>query len=325
MDSYEITDRFEQDGYVLVEDVLDPVTDLGPVMADYAGRLDELAQEWHARGVISSTYADLPFTRRFERVAAEAGPAGVEWIQYFDFSLPLGNVKADTPIHLSEPLFRLFTNPKLLDMVEMFVGPEILLNPIHHVRLKPRETLVPEKLRGGLTARTGWHQDQGVTLPEADETEILTVWFPVTEATVENGCLCVIPGSHRVGLVTHCPATGPAGQLRIPEPLLMARTPLPMTMRPGSVLFLHKLTEHSSLSNNSDSIRWSFDLRYQPVGKPTGRPVFPDFIVRSRSQPEREVRDWRVWADAWYEARAALSQARQPVFNRWTAEAPVCA
>ena len=252
--------------------------------------------------MINSPYSDLPFTQRFERVATEAGAAGVGWIQYFDFSLPLGNVRADSPIHLSEAVFNLVSNPELLDAVEAIIGPEILLNPIHHVRLKPRETLVPEHLRGGLTSRTAWHQDQGVTLPEADATNLLTVWLPVTEATVENGCLCVIPGSHRAGLATHCPGTGTDKQLRIPD-LLLEGTPVPVPMRPGSILFLHRLTEHSSLSNQSDGIRWSFDLRYQPVGQPTGRPVFPDFVVRSQVQPDSVVRDWHAWADAWVEAR----------------------
>jgi phytanoyl-CoA hydroxylase len=321
----EVADRFAADGYVLLEDVLDPATDLQPVVDDYAARLDELAEEWHAQGIISATYAGLPFAQRFARVAAEAGAAGVEWIQYFDFSLPLGSVKADTPIHLSEPLFGLLTNPRLLDVVETFVGPEILLNPIHHVRLKPRESLVPANLRGGLTSRTVWHQDQGVTLPEADDTDILTVWLPVTEATVENGCLRVIPGSHRSGLAIHCPGVATDRQLRIPDSLLFARSPLAVPMRPGSVLLLHKLTEHSSLSNNSDGIRWSFDLRYQPISQPTGRPAFPDFVVRSRAHPEAEVHDWRAWADAWLETRASLSEAREPVFNRWSAEAAVCA
>lgn len=60
----------------------------------------------------------------------------------FDFSLPLGNAKPDSPIHLSEAVFNLLSNPKLLDAVEAIVGPEILLNPVHHVRLKPREALV---------------------------------------------------------------------------------------------------------------------------------------------------------------------------------------
>ncbi len=324
MDRETLLERFEQDGYVLLEGVLDPATDLQPLVEDYAARLDELARTWYAQGALTSTYSGLPFTQRFERVAAEAGAAGVDWMQHFDFSLPLGNVKPDSPIHLSEAVFNLLSHPRLLNAVEGIVGPEILLNPIHHVRLKPREALVPETMRGGLTSRTAWHQDQGVTLPEADATNLLTVWLPVTEATVENGCLCVIPGSHRAGLATHCPGTSTDRQLRIPEPLL-AGTPVPLPMRPGSVLLLHRLTEHSSLSNQSDGIRWSFDLRYQPVGQPTGRPVFPSFVVRSRSQPERVVRDWRAWADAWYETRAALSGDREPVFNRWSAAAPVCA
>jgi hypothetical protein len=307
-----------------LEDVLDPAADLQPLVDDYAATLDGLAAEWRERGYIRSTYADLPFGQRFERVATEAGAAGVDWMQPFDLSLPLGNVQADSPIHLSAAVFGLLSNPKLLDVVEVLVGPEILLNPIHHVRLKPREELVTEAMRGGLTSRTAWHQDQGVALPEADATELITVWLPITAATVENGCLCVIPGSHRAGLATHCPGVNTDRQLRIPDKLL-AGAPRPVPMRPGSVLILHRLTEHSSLANRSDGIRWSFDLRYQPVGQPTGRPVFPSFVVRSRSDPARAVTDWRDWAAAWHEARASLSQDRAPVFNRWSADAPVCA
>ena len=39
-------------------------------------------------------------------------------------------------------------------------------------------------------------------------------------------------------------------------------------------LFLTKKTVHSALPNISDVIRWSFDLRYQPIGQPTGRDIF---------------------------------------------------
>jgi hypothetical protein len=41
--------------------------------------------------------------------------------------------------------------------------------------------------------------------------------------------------------------------------------------------------------------------------------------------PERVVADWRDWAAMWEEARVALMQRRDPVFNRWTAMAPGCA
>ena len=42
-------------------------------------------------------------------------------------------------------------------------------------------------------------------LPEADESTILTVWIPITEATEENGCLKVVPESNKHDLQTHCP------------------------------------------------------------------------------------------------------------------------
>ncbi len=321
MDRASIVSQFAEYGYVLLEDVLDPEEDLTPIVRDYEALLDTLAERWFGQGLISSAYHGLPFAQRFAAVALEAGRAGINWIQHFDFSLPQGGVTADTPIHHSEAVFNLLTHPRLLDVAEQLLGPEIVVNPIHHVRLKPPEAQVPAHMRGGLTARTPWHQDQGVALPEADNSDILTVWLPITPATVENGCLSVIPGSHRGELVTHCPGVG---GVQIPERLL-AGPGMPVPMRPGSILLLHRLTQHASLTNVSQGIRWSFDLRYQPAGQPTGRPAFPAFLARSRAHPEQVVTDWRDWAAMWEEARQALMQHRDPVFNRWTAMAPVCA
>ena len=64
-----------------------------------------------------------------------------------------------------------------------------------------------------------------------------------------------------------------------------------MPLDRGSVLFLHKRTVHSSLPNVSEEVRWSFDLRYNPTGEPTGRHLFPGFVARSRANPETELRD----------------------------------
>ena len=50
---------------------------------------------------------------------------------------------------------------------------------------------------------SGWHQDAGVLRPEADHHLLVTVWVPLTTATVENGCLVVLPGSHKHGLRRH--------------------------------------------------------------------------------------------------------------------------
>lgn len=317
----QVLSQFDEYGFALLEDVLDLQADLAPVVRDYDALLDTLAERWRREGQIASAYRGLPFEQRFARVALDAGQAGINWIQHFDFSFPQGGVTAETPVHHSEAVFNLMTNPRLLDVAERLIGPEIVVNPIHHVRLKPPEDQVPTELRGGLTARTPWHQDQGVALPEADQSDILTVWLPLTDATIENGCLSVVPGSHRGELITHCPGVG---GVQIPERLL-AGAGLPVPMRPGSVLLLHRLTQHASLTNVSQGIRWSFDLRYQPADQPTGRPAFPAFLARSRAHPERVVTDWRDWAAMWEETRAAMLQRRDPVFNRWSAAAPPCA
>ena len=98
-----------------------------------------------------------------------------------------------------------------------------------------------------------------------------------------------------------------------------------MPIERGGALFLHRRTMHASLRNLSDGARWRFDLRYQPVGQPTGRPWFPSFVVRSRSHPETEVRDPEVWGSLWRQTRTRLAtQPPEGKFNRWTGEEAVC-
>jgi phytanoyl-CoA hydroxylase len=316
-------DQFRDQGYLVVDDVLDVSEDLDPVVAEYAALLDELAAQWHAEGKLAATYAEFPFAERLAHVLSERGPEGY---QPFDISLPFSGVTEETPIHHGPATFALLTNPRLLDTIEQFIGPEILSNPIQHVRIKPPERLLPAAFRYSLVSQTDWHQDQGVALPEIDATEMVTVWLPVTDATEENGCLCVVPRSNQGGLVTHCPGTSEARKaLHIPDALRGNRS-TPVPVKRGSVLFLHRQTMHASLRNDSTGVRWSFDLRYQPVGQPTGRPFFPSLVVRSRQNPASVVSDWQVWRDLWRATRLHLTE-HPPTgsTNRWTGAEMVCA
>ena len=313
--------QFHEQGYLIVEDLFDPVEDLDPIIEEYKGVLDRLADELYAKGEISSTYAELPFSDRLIEIYRESGKVQA---QYFDFSLPQADVKPDTPMWVGPAVFRTLRNEKLLDAVESLIGPEIYSNPVQHVRLKPPEEVTPKDANGRVQlGKTPVHQDNGVVLPEADESEILTVWFGLNEATVENGCLCVWPGSHRQGLLDHCPS--PIG-LQVPGKLVgQIGKALPVPLKRGSVLFLTKLTLHASFANNSDHVRWSFDLRYNPIGQNTGREAFPGFVARSKAHPETELHDAAEWAQLWYNARQHLSEIEMSRFNRWTADNAVCA
>jgi hypothetical protein len=85
-------------------------------------------------------------------------------------------------------------------------------------------------------------------------------------------------------------------------------------------------TIHSSLENvTEDQVRISFDLRYQPIGQPTGRPTFPGFVARSKTDPDLVLRDPLAWEQSWFDARARLAESNDPSYNRWRADAPVCA
>lgn len=312
--------QFDDEGYVVIEDVLDPEQDLAPVMAEYADVLDRLAASLFADGAIRSTYEDLPFSERLIQVCVESGRT---FSQYFDFNLPQKGVRADTPIHVGPAIFNLLSNPRLLDVAESIVGPEIYSTPVQHIRMKLPPRAVAVGPHDGLVSAVPWHQDNGVLLPEADDATILTIWAPINEATMENGCLQVLARTHRDDLVTHCPTAQGVG---IPDVLLPAGQPVPLPMKPGSLLLMTQRTVHSSLDNiTEDQVRISFDLRYQPVGQPTGRPAFPGFVARSAAHPGAVLRDPAAWAKSWLDTRDRLAAAQDPAYNRWRADAPVCA
>ncbi len=266
-------------------------------------------------------YADLPFAERLVPIYRETGRT---FAQHFDFSLPQQDIADDTPLWLGPAGFAALVNPRLLDVVECVIGPEIYSNPVQHVRIKPPTASLTSGPDGGaLVHLTAWHQDNGVVLPTADDTDMMTIWFSLTDASVESGCLQVIPSSHRDGIHTHC--FSPYG-MRIPDDELALDQALPVPTRRGDALLLDKRTCHGSLPNVSDRLRCSFDVRYNPIDQATAREQFPGFVARSRRAPESALTDPGAWLALWHDARARLAAAAEPpVFHRWDADDPLCA
>jgi len=334
-------ERFQRDGYVRVANVFDEELDLRPVDDEFAVILDRVAHNLHASGQIASTYADLPFEQRFIRVSAEA-PSSI--MEHFEISLAqpheLREAGEDAAaqrranpltMNTGQATLNLLRSPRLMDVLEPLLGGEIFCNPVQHARIKlpltVGEHLTPAQRATGLTDTTVWHQDGGVVLPEADRTFTVTAWVPMTDATEENGCLVYAERSHRSGLAFHCPTTGsarPALAGSIPEEWIDLDSAIPVPARRGDVILHVPLTKHRSLANRSDGIRWSFDLRYHRTGEPTGRPLFPGFVARSRANPQTELRDASAWRATWQAAWAHLLEIEKPVFNRWAVDSAVC-
>lgn len=308
---------FERNGYLVIEDVLDQKAVVDPVRREYADLLEGLYRNWQSEGLVK----ELPEEAGFEDRLLAAYRQDCDWFQPLDISLPGDRIETNTPMHFGPAVFDLVTAPRLLDLVEDLIGPEITSNPIQHVRIKPPSTdLHANEVRAHITS-TDWHQDRGVGLAEADETTMITVWCAISDATVDNGCLQVIPSDHHGGLKPHCPRT----QTAIADGFIDTSQALPLPAPSGAVIVLHPLLPHASLANRTDTFRWSFDLRYNRSGEPTGRDHFPSFVARSRSQPDLELKDWRMWLRMWQDARTRLAAEQHIDIHRWASSAPVCA
>ncbi|MEX0311396.1 MAG: phytanoyl-CoA dioxygenase family protein [Tateyamaria sp.] len=304
--------QFRTQGYLVIDDVI-PVPIIDAVRREYSDLLDELYAAWQTAGYV-------PDATGFWDKLAKSYAAGCDWFQPMDISLPGGEIDADCPMHFGPAIFDLVVQDRLLDLIEDLIGPEITSNPIQHVRIKPPgQQLAQDEVRAHITS-TDWHQDRGVGHDDADQTDMVTAWVAITDATVENGCLQVVPGIGG-GLLPHCPQV----QTAIAPGRLDTSDAVPLPVRSGGVVLFHPLVPHASLPNRSDRFRWSFDLRYNVTGQPTGRDHFPSFVARSRAAPEIELRDWRQWRNAWFDARDRLAVAPHIPIHRWDADSPVCA
>lgn len=317
---------FEKNGFLAIERLIDP-QDLHEIEQEYAHLMEELANRLFAQGKISSTCPDQPFGERYSRIIAEYP----DLHRFFNISLPLLNEGIDLEtfhMHSGPAVFNLMRHPKILDVVESIIGPEIYSSPVQQMRMKPPEKSLHSELAGhSNVGATTWHQDIVALLPEADDTEQLTVWLAITEATVENGCLTSIPGSHREGPQVHCDNLAIASEPQVPDKVMQGRKAMALPVRKGGAVLFHKMNVHRALPNRSGGLRWSMDLRYHPIGQATGRPAFPGFIARSRSNPETELHDAKAWARSWDEARKAIisGQYRGRIFEdtRWN-DSTVC-
>jgi len=321
-------EQFVEEGYLFFDSLLDPERDLDPIIEEFEAILERLATELYEGGKITSRHADLPFGERLAKIVQET----VEnYTRYFNPSLPPRNITRDTPFWAGPAVFHAIRNERILDVLDSLIGGEIYVNPIQNVRLKIPEHLQPRNPKTGeiLEGATPWHQDGAFFDPEVDNADMITVWFPLSDATVKNGCLAVLPRSHREGFAIHCPKgtkINPAGLDRIPEHIFDVESMVPMPMKRGGALVFHRRLIHGSLPNTSNALRWSLDLRYVPIGQPTGYPQLPGFVARSRTNPEAELHDAQKWHQMWVDCRERLADknAVPPLHARWSADNPVC-
>ena len=123
-----------------------------------------------------------------------------------------------------------------------------------------------------------WHQDDGYT--SVDPSPYLTLWLALNDATPENGCISVLPASHKRGLVEHRPS--PIGLVchELDDPDQGLRVPV----KGGSMAVFSSLTMHKSGPNSTQGTRKAYVIQYSHAGLKnacTGE-VLPDKIPVAR-------------------------------------------
>lgn len=265
--------QYDHQGYIVLEDLLND-SDMQPAREAMLQKVDIMADDLFAAGLISDRLENEPFETRLARLFENLTDA--------DF-LKWGRGWRDR----FSGYYHLMCNSKILDAVESLIGGEIFSNPVYNVRPK-----VPKVAAGAVP----WHQDKSYW-PDANSNPVITVWIPLVDSTHENGCLHLIPGTHKKRAVKHgAEEYSGTGYLELPKEYVEQRKKevIALPMKAGSAVLFNDRLIHSSTPNLSDHVRWSVDLRYQPTDQDPMPQHGIGFLVRSRQHPERvaTLEDW---------------------------------
>jgi phytanoyl-CoA hydroxylase len=110
-----------------------------------------------------------------------------------------------------------------------------------------------------------WHQDSYYF--DFDPHPEVGLWLALTEATRENGCLSVLPGSHKGPIMPHAPDERPGANQGYLEVLgLDEAKAVEVRMRPGDLLVFHSFLLHKSVDHVGGRVREAMVYHYARAG-----------------------------------------------------------
>ena len=152
-------------------------------------------------------------------------------------------------------LNKLIRDPRILDPVEDVLGPNVLCWGSGFFIKNAHDP-----------ARVTWHQDStywGLSKPD-----IVTAWVAFTPSTTENGCMRVIPGTHKFQQLPHRDTFAPDNLLSRGQEIAVevdeARA-VDVVLAPGQMSLHHVLLVHGSEPNSDGQRRIGFAIRYLPT------------------------------------------------------------
>jgi phytanoyl-CoA hydroxylase len=228
LDAFDVAtlDRYNRDGYLAVEDAFTPQE-----VADALAGLDDLIMgkkegftgilyEHKAREILPT----LPLEKRMDAVR--------KFMCFTEHDLRLKALEQ---------------HPKLKRVVEMIVGGA-------SVMFQDMALIKPPKIG----REKPWHQDQAY-FDYPIGTRIVGVWIALDEATVENGCMRLLPGQHREGPRLHFARR----DWQICDKEMDGAKPVAVPLRPGGLLLFDGLMPHGTPANFSPLRRRALQFHYR--------------------------------------------------------------
>jgi len=210
------------------------------------------------------------FEERFVALVEERVPRPERLVVMRDVEVVRGAVKPTDRLHgvnkllgfEDDPvLFGCALHPPLLEAVRALVGPDLMTISTNVFNKPP-----------GVDGRHPLHQDlRYFTLRPADA--IVAAWTAIDRCRPENGCLAVVPGSHRGGLLPH----GAPDWEWVNSGFFAAQDApredrVHVSMEPGDTLLFHPLLVHGSGRNRTAGFRRAISVHFASTActRPSG-------------------------------------------------------
>lgn len=232
--------------------------------------------------VIVRGLADESLVRRMQTVTKaglrdEIGPIEYEAdLQYPGAPASRGEQGGRTIRRLKQALSRdyAFTewllDPGLQQRLRQLLGPDLICPLAHHNCVMTKH---PD-----FSSDTGWHQD--IRYWSFQRPDLVSVWLALVPETQENGCLQVLPGSHRWAIRPEQLDAASFFRSDLPENQTLIAGKKYVELAPGDALFFHALTLHAASRNHTRETKFSAVFTFRNANNP------PKPGSRSASAPE---------------------------------------
>ena len=242
--------QFEEDGFLVVEDVLTPA------------ELDACEAEIYRLHQVTAKLEETedPALKHFQRepYAKDKEQDGLPVLRKIEQTRDFSVVFKDLAAH-----------PNLVRVIQSLIGNDLLLF---------RSTLMLKPAFHG--SAHAFHQDSAYW--PMDPPSLVTVSIALTESTSENGCIQVIPKSHKWGMKDWGLIAQNTEKAQANRDDVDTSGAIEVPLKAGSAVMFHSLTVHGSGPNKSPDARHTALYAYFP---PTVKLVARGNEATSRSFP----------------------------------------